>query len=546
MPALLPPVRGLLALLCAAALSAQSPQAPEVVERRLNNGVRVLAIERPGSGMVRAALVFRGGTADVPGLPPASAQLLAGALFGELRPEDLGEQKDLDLLLDWAGHLREGLRVERLRQARTGGTAGEEAPLAASLQELESRIAAKCASGGGPDLLDALGAVNREIHAEADGILVAQDLPSTALEDWAKLETQRLGALRLARLDPELESLGRRLTEPPLSLLLHAALPGHAYGQALSVAGLATLQRGELRSWARRALAADRMALILVGDLKFQQVLPVLEASLGSLLPGEGGLRTDPAAEDPSAAPGRRRLEVTTQGQPLLLAGWRVPPATHPDRLALEALALAFGGEDGGPPGSSPLLRSLRTRTLVPGGRFSHLFVVEARPEEGRGVGEAEEAIKRMVRQTQEEPVSAETFEGIVRRLELASLATQSDTSRLVLSLGHAWCQTGDWRTAFPSFRMLRREGPAVLQKVARAYLTDANTTTVALQPDLPKFVEERGESELLRLLRARALRSVDDPIKAEILASKSMEQLLLMSREQREQFLRLLGGGTK
>jgi len=209
-------------------------------------------------------------------------------------------------------------------------------------------------------------------------------------------------------------------------------------------------------------------------------------------------------------------------------------------------LALAFGSEDSSALGQSVVLRSIRTRTLVPGGRFAHLFVLETRPEEGHGLGEAEEEIKRSVRQAQEEAIPVESFEGIVRRLELASLATQSDASRLILGLGHAWCQTGDWRPAFPSFRALRRDGPAALQRVARTYLADGNATAVLFQPDLSKFVEERGESELLRLLRARALRSVGDPIKAEALASKSMEQLLLLSREQREQFLRLLGGGVK
>lgn len=546
MPSFLSRFRALAALLCVAAAPAQSPDAPEVLERRLDNGVRVLAVERPGSGMVRAALVFRGGSADVSGLPPISARLLANALFGELRAEDLGERKELDLLLDWAEHVREGLRIERLRMSRTGGGSQEEEALEASLQDLRGRIAAQCTPAGTPDLLDALGSVNREILAEADGILVAQDLPAPALEAWVRLEAQRLRALRLVRLNPQQEALGERLAESPLSLLLHAALPGHPYGQALSIAGLATLQRVELRAWARRALAPDRMALVLVGDLKLDQLLPGLETSLGKLSPGEVGLRTELAVEDALVAPGRRRLEAATQGHPLLLVGWRVPPATHPDRLALDALALALGQEEGSSAGQSAILRSVKTAPMVPGGRFAHLFMVEAWPEESHGLEEAEEVTKRWVRRAQEEALSAESFEGIVRRLELASLAIQAEAGTLVRRMGQAWCRTGDWRPAFPSYRALRQDGPAALVRVARTYLSDANATAVMLQPELARILEERGESELHRLLRARALRSVGDPIKAEALAARSMEQLLLLSREQREQFKRLLEGGAK
>ena len=151
--------------------------------------------------------------------------------------------------------------------------------------------------------------------------------------------------------------------------------------------------------------------------------------------------------------------------------------------------------------------------------------------------------VKRWVRRAQEEPLSPEAFEGILRRLELASLATQSDAGRMIRGIGQAWCQTGDWRPAFPSFRALRREGTSALVRVARTHLSEGNATAVLLQPDLARSLEERGESELLRLLRARALRSVGDPVKADTLAARSMEQLLLLSRDQREQLRRLLEG---
>ena len=518
--------------------AAQSVSAPEVLERRLGNGVRVLAVERPGSGMVRAALVFRGGSADVPGLPPISARLLAESLFGELRAEDLGARPELDLLLERADYLREALRLERLRVARTGGGSPEGEALLAALQEAQGRIAALSTPPDRSDLLDALGAVNREVRTGADGILAAQDLPADALGAWAKLEAQRLRALRLARFAPQQEALARNPEDSPLSLLLAAALPGHPSAQSLSAAGLPALQREDLRAWARHALAPERLAVLLVGDLRIEALLPALEASLGGL-EAVAAAHAEGSLEDPMRAPGRRRLEVSTPGPSLLLVGWRVPSVHHPDRLALEALALALGAP-------STILRDVSIRPEVPGGRFGHLFEVEARAEEGFALGEAEEELKRWVRRTQEEALSPEAFEGIVRRMELASLAAQGDATQLLQDLARAWCQTGDWRMAFPALRGLRQAGPAALQQAARTYLGDANATVVLLQPDLSRFLEERGESELLRLLRARALRKVADPIKAEALAQQSMEQLLLLTREQREQLRRLLEGSVR
>lgn len=535
--------------LLAVTLAAQSPLAPEVVEARLRNGIRVLMVEQPGTAMVRIGLFFRGGSADTGALPPAAAQLLVRSLFAELRPEDLGDQPELDALLQRVDNLREALRIEDLRRGRAplsqGGTE-DELSLRAALDQALVRIGARVSPPDRPDLLDALGAVRREVTADPDALAHSLDLPASSLREWAGLESRRLRSLRLIRLP--WERLRAAAAAPKNGhaerLLLESALPGRPYGRVLDPGGLAGVLLADLKGLARTALAPGRMAIVLAGDVKSAEILPILEASFGSLESADSEERAEPADPQESRWTGPKRVQVRESGGSQLRLGWPVPPTAHPDRLPLEVLAILMGRRSvGAAPAGAPMLET-DARIGVPGGRQENLLVIEARPEEGRGLAECEQEIQRAILNFQEGGISAERFEGALRRIELSTLAAQTDPALLVRRLGLAWCQGGDWRIGFPDLRALRREGPSAVTRVARAYLRPDRATVVLVEPDLVRDPGDLGQIELFQLLRAQALARLGDPVKADALALASMEQLRMLSREQRDRIRQVLKAG--
>lgn len=523
---------------------ALSAQAPEVVATRLANGVPLLVVERPGSGRVRAGLFFRGGSADTGALPPVAAPLLARALFQELRPEDLDPRPELDALLDRAENLAEELRILELRRVRGTGS-GEEAhatALEATLREARTALAQAAQPADRPDLLDELGAVAREVVALPDALASTQDLPAAALPAWAALEARRLRSLRLVRLDRTRRDLELHPLPEDLGgmLLLENALPGQPYGRVLEPAQPALVPRGELRTLARRSLAPGRMGVVLVGDLKAAEAVRALNPSLGALDGPEAG-DAEGAWTGPGRRSGPRRVQVQAPGPTQLRLGWSVPPLPHPDRLPLEVLALLLGRASGGQGLALPAFLGATAEVGVPGLRAENLFVVAVRPEEGRSLAECEQAVQRTLLRLQSELVSAEAFEGALRRLELAGLSAQADPAVLVRTLGLAWCQSGGWRGAFPDLRDLRREGPAAVARVARTWLRPDAMTLVAVEPDPARDPGDEAQAELLRLLRARALERMGDPVKAEALALQALQQLRLLGPAQRERLLEAL-----
>jgi predicted Zn-dependent peptidase len=532
-------------------MAAQSPLAPEVAEARLRNGIRVLLVERPGTGMVRTGLFFRGGSANTGALPAAAARLLVCSLFAELRPEDLGDRPELDALLLRVDNLREALRIEHLRRYRgpvSHGGSEDELSLRATLAQALERLAALTSPLDRPDLLDALGAVRRETAAEPDALVHSLDLPAPMLGEWAGLEARRLRSLRLARLPlVRLRSEAASLKDGlPERLLLESALPGRPYGRVLDPGGLAGVLLADLKELARTALAPGRMAIVLAGDLKPAEVLPILEATFGGLETAEAEERADPMDPQASRWAGLKRVQVREAGPSQLRVGWPVPPTAHPDRLPLEVLAILMGRRSAGNGPAAAPMQEIGARIGVPGGRQENLLVLEARPEEGRGLAECEQEIQRTILNLQEGGLSAERFEGALRRIELSTLAVQAEPALLVRRLGLAWCQSGDWRVGFPDVRALRREGPGAVTRVARSYLRPERATVVLVEPDIVGDPGDLGQVELFQLLRSQALARLGDPVKAEALALASMEQLRMLSMEQRDRILQLLKQGGK
>jgi len=544
----------ILAPLLALSLAAQ---VPEVKERRLSNGLQVLLVERPGTGAVHARLVLRGGRADTGVLPSVAAELLARTLFRQAIPEEVGPGNGLEALLKQEEGTFEALRLERIR--RTRGTASEGASEELGLAQLHAKhlveLRAKLEVAAALDPLEAIGATRRQANSEADEIAFSLDLPKGAFEAWCRIESRRLQRLALFRFPLERESLIQELEkgnyegEGPLSILLGTAFSGHPYAQTydLQKGSLEGLSWSELRAFGRSMASPDRMSLVLVGDLRLEGILPVLQESFGALaVQAEGLGRREDRSIELAEAPGFRRLQASIGGEPCVFLAWRIPPANHPDFPALRVLAQALGGSKGARlirrlQDESRFARMLSVRIGVPGGRDPSLFLIEARPAEGRGLVELEEAIHGEILRIQREQLSEEDFRRALRQVETELLMIQEDAFSLAKVLGSSVAQSGDWRQAF----WTRSRGGDLtrdqLQAVARKYLVPGQGIVALLEADPFLTPKDPLEGKLGKALTILVERKVEDPAQAETIVRETLRQLRMLSLSEREQTLKLL-----
>jgi zinc protease len=558
-----------LALACSILLgvagSAQTVRMPQVFEGTLSNGIKVMMVERPGSGAIQARVFLRGGRANTGGLPPVAADLLARTVLRRALPAAL--QQGLEPVLDQEGGAFEALRLDHLAQARLPqagpGPASPELPALKVLEE--NAMAALTRRLGGIetwDALDSLGATGRNLVVSADFIAQGMDLPASGLGAWCRAEAAQLRNLPMGRFPLERDRLiqeieaGSPPSPPALSVLLAMALSGRPYSLAgeFHRSQVESLSWRELSTYARWAISPETLQLVLVGDVQARLVMPQLEQTFGTLPKGSGSAAHWGGAElfqasDPVSSlesPGGRRLIVSTTGDTRVFFGWRVPPANHPDGAALRALVQILGGAPSARlnqdlVATRGLARRLSIRMGVPGQRDVNLLVIEAEPAEGHSLDELEQAIQDEVLRLQREPLPDLEVRQAQVQMEAEEILTQEDAGSLAEALGEARCQGGDWRLAFRALESGGSLKAAEIQRAARTYLVPAQVTIAQMGPDPLLLPMDRTESRLLQVLTALLQRKLGSTAQSQVVLREAIRQLRMLSAEEREQTLKLL-----
>lgn len=536
----------IIALLVATALPAQGP---ETTERRLPNGMRVLVVERPSNGMVHVALFARGGRSDSGGLPSTAVELLARSLFGRFTSADLSSKAEPIVHEEEA--LCEAVRRETLQQSRLGP--GDEPPEAAALHaKAMARLKAELGDDTSLDIMEQLGVTARRTHANADYITTSCDLPASQLGPWAEIEARRMKDLNLYRFPLErgrwLEAL--RKADPAavgLSPLLGSAFVGQPYASVLdeNPGAIACLTRADAKALAARLFSPDRLMMVLVGDVSAEAIVPVLEGHFGRL---QNSTEPEPTPSGSSPSMSTLRLQVSQSKHSRIYLGWRIPPASAPDSLALALTARVLGQ------GSSGRLQTLVDRGLarnvklelgIPGSRGLNLLLITAEPEEGHSIAELEIALRGEVLRLMEELVSGDEFQKALNQIELKDLSAEADPATLATRLGKGWAVLGDWRQAFLPAQRLQQFRPDDIQRVARFHLSMDRLIVGIVEPDA-SLSEDPLDRKLAQALRALALRKGVDPAKAETLVQEGLRQLQMLPREQRVTTLKLLDPAVK
>lgn len=542
-------------LLAVLPLRAQVPRASEVQERRLPNGVRLLVVERPGLPAFHATLVFRGGRAEEPAALAGATDLLARALYGHSWPEDVAEPtrdgSPLDPLLKQEEGLLESLRLEDLHRKADPVISSQAPGLEASLQALRERIAGLRSTAPLSDVYAQAGG-RQSATAEADALVADTELPVAAFDLWCRTETRRLERLQLSRFFEARAALittfrdgSERGPDPGMALLLGAALPGHPYGRNLAdhITGIEAIRWSDLRAYARRACAPDRLTILIVGGVGMDTALARLSPSLGALPVPEPA--EDPILPEIRPDLGDRRIQATLGGASRLLVGWRIPSRNHPDHLPLRMAAqILAGGRTGRLTAQLVQRKHLATRVEVrmdePGARHPGLLTIELWPAEGHSLAELEAALHSEILRFQQEAIPPEEWRRAVSELETKQVLAEDAPGALAHTLGRAWTEAGDWRACYSEAERLMTLNPETVQAAVQTWLRPSHLTTALLEPATLEG-QDPLELEMAQALKALAARRIEDPGQRERLVAEGLRQLRMLPVDERRRTLKLL-----
>jgi len=530
---------------------------PDVQERVLKNGVRVLMVERPGVGAVHARLFVRGGRSETGGLAPVAADLLVRGLAAPPLPEGT---KGIEELLKQEEGSFEAIRLERIQRQRHGvsESSSEMQGLEAIQKESIDRLTKLEAEAIRQDSCSRLGASGRVVLAEADNITWGWDLPKANLEAWCTQQAQALKQISLPWLPLERDRLIREYSGDqrslPLSVLLGTALGGGVYARVLDIQtpGIEALGWTDMVTYANRVVIPARTMLVLVGDFSSAEIQPCLERTLGTWK----GASSDPLRQERplvelEGGTGARRLQANTLRDRRLLMAWRIPPVAHPVTPLLKVLGELLGGGSSSRlarrlMGSQPLAQSVRVLTGTPGGRETSLLVVEVIPAAEHPLSELEQAVLSEVMKLQQGAILQDEVQRAQREVEASEVMIQEDASRLAGILGAAYCQGGDWHLAFRGLVLNRDLTIEEIRNVAQHYLVPTQATTALLEPDPLLSPEDRQEARLVTLLKRVLEPRVSDPAQLESVARETLRQLRMVPAGDRDRIIKLLEAQVK
>jgi zinc protease len=245
----------------------------------------------------------------------------------------------------------------------------------------------------------------------------------------------------------------------------------------------------DLQDWYQRWYAPNNATIVVVGDVKTEEVFNLAEKYFAQLKPSTiKPIKPQTEIEQLGA----RKLTVKIPAKlPSLLMGYKVPSLKtaqkESDAYALEVLA---GVLDGGNSArlSKALVRGSQIAVAAAAGydltaRLNTLFELEATPTENKTVWDLEAAIKQQISQLQSQLIDNEELQRIKAQVLASDIYQRDSNFYQAMQLGHLETVGLGWQKADEYVNKVNQVTAEQVRDVARRYLIDDHLNIAYLQP---------------------------------------------------------------
>jgi predicted Zn-dependent peptidase len=463
-----------------------------ITTRKLDNGLTVIVMERPEAPVFSFATIVNVGSAqEVPGITGLAHMFEHMAFKGTTK-------------VGTSNYTAESAALAKVEEtyaaydhARRDPVNHDDAKIAAldkawkaAIDEAQKFVVPNEFS----KIVDRAGATGVNAFTNDDETAYFYSLPSNRVELWAYLDSERFlhPVFREFYKEREVVHEERRMrTESsPFGRLFEQALAtaftAHPYGQPVVgwPSDLESFSATDAAAFFKKNYVPANMVIVLVGDLKAAEVMPIVEKYFGRLpkAPAPDPLRT---IEPKQTA--ERSVILREQSQPVYLEAYHRPAATDPDAQTFDAIEMLLSEGR-----TSRLYRSLvRDKKLAvqaagfggfPGNKYPNLFAFIGIPTAGHTASELAEPIHAELDRLKSEDVPADELQSIKTRAKAALLRQMDSNFGLALQLATYQTIFGDWRELFHDVEKIEKVTPADIKRVANATFVPTNRTTAMIE----------------------------------------------------------------
>jgi predicted Zn-dependent peptidase len=467
-----------------------APLEERVIGYSLDNGLKLLVVERHDAPVVSAYITIGVGSVHETSETRGVAHLLEHMRFKGTRTlgtTDFRAEQPLLREIEQVGSELDALRIEPDRNRE------RIAALQVRLAELQEQHKKYVVKDVFAQIYSENGGVGFNAFTSKDMTTYLISLPSNKLELWALVESDRMRNSILREFYTERdvirEERRRSYDTNPSGLVYEALLANaftmHPYRNPIIGwhSDIANLTLKETRDFMERYYAPINTVIALVGDVRAEQALVLVEKYFGDL---PTGTPVPVVAAVEPAQEGEKRVTINFDAEPQLAIAFHKPTLPHKDDYTFDLIDQILGQGR-----TSRLYKSLveeqQLATSVsvygaPGARYPNLFVINAIPRYPHTSAEVEAAIYRELDQLKAVPVSDLELTKARNRLvtdQLRQLKTNQGLARMLTSYQSL---LGDWRYLAEYEQEIERLTAEDLMAVARTYFTEQNRTVVSLE----------------------------------------------------------------
>jgi predicted Zn-dependent peptidase len=505
----------MMALVGAAALQAQ--QVP-VIERRLENGFKVLIVERHDEPSIAAAFLVRVGSANErPGIT-GIAHLFEHMMFkGTPTIGTRDAQRDREIIEEQE-RVRNLMREEerKMREAwRRGDLDDLQSPEAKTPRYRELEAEFRRLIEEQRDLLvknefdriyTAAGAsgMNAFTYYDMTGYFI--NVPANKLELWCWMESERLlhPVFRefYAERDVVFEERRMRTEATPLGkfeeTFLSVFWEAHPYQWPVIgwPSDIPAISKRDADEFYATYYNPGNITLMLVGDLKADTAMPVIERYFGRISPGHGRAPEVITREPEQTA--EKRMNAEAEANPQVDVLFHTVPFGHADSYPLQVAEQLLENRTGRLYKGLVLGREVATETYASAEhrKWAGLFNVGGEASEGKSPADVEQAIYEELDRLKNELVPTEELQKVKNNFAAAEYRKLTSNFRILYQILFTE-GFGDWREINDAGKKIQAVTAEDVQRVARQFFTEKNRAvatytrkaSTAPPPDDPDLV---------------------------------------------------------
>ena len=486
-----------LALLLALAMVQAAAQDMASFEKRitvkvLKNGLTVILCERPEAPVFSFFTIVDAGSAQDPQGQSGMAHMFEHEAFkgtDRIGTTDYAREKAALEKVDqaWAAYDREDRRESGRDPGKVAAlkTAFDNAVKDANQYVMQNRFS---------EIIEREGGVGLNASTSMDSTQYYYSLPVNRFETWAYLESSRFRSSVLREFYKERDVVHEerrlRTDSNPIGRLVEqfmaTAYTAHPYQRSGMgwPSELDHLDASEALKFYRKYYVPSNTVIALAGQLKPEQVFPVMEKYFGAIpaAPKPGPLTT---IEPEQFA--ERTVVMHDKSQPFYIEGYHRPAYSDPDDAVYDVISdLLSQGR------TSRLYRSLvRDKKIaaaaagfsgLPGTKYPGLFSFFGIPLPGHTPQELGQAIREQIERLKNEDVSDEELQMVKTRAKAGLIRGLANNQGLAGQLAINQLRYGDWRELFRSVDKIDKVTKADIRRVANKAFVEKNRTVAIIE----------------------------------------------------------------